>query len=73
MHHANLEKLKSLRLFGMVQALQKLIYDTHQALRHREGIRDALKEHRVDVAMLAGCAGFHRDDYLVGGHVLSRK
>jgi hypothetical protein len=25
MHHANLEKLKSLRLFGMVRALQELI------------------------------------------------
>jgi len=24
MHHANLEKLKSLRLFGMVRALQEL-------------------------------------------------
>ena len=25
MHHANLEKLKSLRLFGMVRALQELV------------------------------------------------
>ena len=25
MHHANLEKLKSLRLFGMARALQELI------------------------------------------------
>ena len=32
MHHANLEKLKSLRLFGMARALQEPVSYTHLTL-----------------------------------------
>ena len=59
MHHANLEKLKSLRLFGMVRALQEL---TGLDDRGRLDFDDQLAH--VESAAMAGPSG-HVDSGVV--------
>ena len=72
MHHANLEKLKSLRLFGMVRALQELVglddrgqldFDDQLALLiERETADRAALEMRLKRARLRQAACFENLD-----------